>query len=405
MTASGCVLDGQIPGSPVFRITIKCLLTKRLSTVVDRDEQSEQSERRERRERRKPEKRGDRDGEERRTARARTLQFTAPRTVTLNTHTIQDPGPEEVRVRTIASAISPGTESLIYRGEAPTDLPADEELDTLDGDLSFPLTYGYAAVGEVTAVGERVDDSWLGRRVFAYNVHESQFLATPATLHELPEGVSAREATLFANLETAITFVLDGDPRLGERAAVVGQGVVGLLTTALLGETPLETLVTIDNYEQRRRLSETLGADRSLDPAERTLPEGFEGVTGGSRADLTYELSGDPDALDDAIATTGFDGRVIVGSWYGQKPATLDLGGRFHRDRIEIRSSQVSTIDPRLSGRWSRKRRHELTWEWLQRLDVSQLVTHEFPLEAAAEAYDLLDTAPEETVQVVLTYE
>ena len=103
--------------------------------------------------------------------------------------------------------------------------------------------------------------------------------------------------------------------------------------------------------------------------------------------------------------TGGFDGRVLVGSWYGTKPATLELGGRFHRDRIEIRSTQVSTIDPRLSGRWSRERRHELTWDWLERLDVSSLLTHEIPLADAADAYELLEERPDEAVQVLLTYQ
>ncbi|SDQ92481.1 zinc-dependent alcohol dehydrogenase [Natronobacterium texcoconense] len=334
---------------------------------------------------------------------ARTLYFTAPRTVEVRERESPDPDSDELRVRTITSAISAGTECLIYRGDAPTDLPADEELEALDGDLSFPLSYGYAAVGEVTAVGSSVDDDWLGRQVFAYNQHESQFLARPDDVLPVPNDVSPREAALFANLETAVTFLLDGEPLLGERVAVLGQGVVGLLTTALLAQTPLESLITFDSYERRRERSEAFGADRSLDPS-RAVPDAFRDVA-GDRADLTYELSGDPDALDDAIATTGFDGRVIVGSWYGTRPATVELGGRFHRDRLEIRSSQVSTIDPRLSGRWSRERRHDLTWKWLQRLDVASLLTHEFPLTEADDAYELLEDRPSEAIQVLFTYE
>ncbi|MDQ2049114.1 zinc-binding alcohol dehydrogenase [Natronolimnohabitans sp. A-GB9] len=335
---------------------------------------------------------------------ARSLYFTAPRTVAVRSRPVPEPGPAEVRVRATASAISAGTEGLIYRGEAPKELPADEELETVDGDLSFPLQYGYAAVGEVTAVGDDVDTAWRGRTVFAYNGHESHFLARPETLLTVPDGVSPRAATLFANLETAVTFLLDGEPLLGEHAAVFGQGTVGLLTTALLAESPLETLVTLEPYANRRERSRAFGADRVLDPDDCSIPDAVEGAAGG-RADLTYELSGDPDALDDAIAATGFDGRVLVGSWYGTKPATLDLGGRFHRDRIEVRSSQVSTIDPRLSGRWSRKRRHELTWDWLERLEVASLVTHEIPLEDAGNAYEMLENRPGEAIQVVLTYD
>ncbi|ELY87383.1 alcohol dehydrogenase zinc-binding domain-containing protein, partial [Natrialba hulunbeirensis JCM 10989] len=182
-------------------------------------------------------------------------------------------------------------------------------------------------------------------------------------------------------------------------------------TTALLARTPIETLVTFDPDGDRRRHSSAFGADRTLDPTACAVEEAFAGAAAGgfeagdSRADLTYELSGNPDALDDALAVTGFDGRLLVGSWYGTKPATANLGGRFHRDRIDIRSSQVSTIDPRLSGRWSRERRHDLTWSWLRRLDLERLFTHEFPLEDAAVAYELLEERADDVVQVLFTYE
>lgn len=221
--------------------------------------------------------------------------------------------------------------------------------------------------------------------------------------------MSAHEAALFANVESAVSFLLDGEPVIGERVAVFGQGIVGLLTTALLARTPIETLVAVDRYETRRTLARELGADHALEvPAEEAdggeIPNGFESVAGG-RADLTYELSGSPTALDDAVATTGFDGRVIVGSWYGTKPVTLDLGGRFHRDRIDVRSSQVSTIPPRHDGRWSRERRRTVAWNWLEELDLGGLFTHRLALERADEAYRLLEERPDEAVQVLLSYE
>ncbi|MEY7848260.1 zinc-binding dehydrogenase [Natrarchaeobius sp. A-rgal3] len=343
---------------------------------------------------------------DRATVDARTLYFTAPHTVEIRSRSVPQPDSGSVRVRTLVSAISAGTEGLIYRGEAPSALPADEALEALDGDLSFPLSYGYAAVGEVVAVGENVPDRWLGQRVFAYNRHESTFLADPDDLLAVPEGVPTREAALFANLETAVTLLLDGAPLLGERVVVIGQGVVGLLTTALLAETPLETLVTVEPCEKRRRLSEAFGADRSIDPDRGGVRDLLETVLGdGARADLTYELSGNPDAFEDAVAATGFDGRVLVGSWYGTKPVTANLGGRFHRDRIEVRSTQVSTIDPRLSGRWSRKRRHRTTWNWLRRLDLESLFTHDVPFEDAKKAYELLEDRPDEAIQMLLTYD
>ena len=121
-------------------------------------------------------------------------------------------------------------------------------------------------------------------------------------------------------------------------------------------------------------------------------------------ADLAYELSGTPEALDQVIALTGFDGRVIVGSWYGSKRASLDLGGRFHRSRIRLISSQVSTIASELRGRWSKARRFEVAWEMLREIQPERFITQRIPLNEAPGAYQLLDQSPGETIQMILTY-
>ncbi|NHN48473.1 zinc-binding alcohol dehydrogenase [Halostella sp. JP-L12] len=336
----------------------------------------------------------------------RSLRFTASRSVEVRERPVPDPDDDEVLVETTASAISPGTELLIYRGEAPTEMEADETIDALAGDLSFPLSYGYAAVGRVAEVGREVDEAWRDRRVFAFNPHESHFVAGPDDLIPVPEERSDAEAAMLPNVETAVNFALDARPRVGERVAVFGQGVVGLLTTAVLASFPLASLRTADCYETRRATSEALGADESVDPARDDVVERLRGDDGegADGADLSVELSGDPAALDRAIDVTGFDGRVVVGSWYGTKRADLDLGGRFHRSRIELMSSQVSTVDPELRGRWTSERRIETAWDRLDRIDVDRLITHRVPIEDASEAYRLLDERPDEAIGVLLTY-
>jgi 2-desacetyl-2-hydroxyethyl bacteriochlorophyllide A dehydrogenase len=333
----------------------------------------------------------------------RELWFTGPRSVEVRTRPLSDPGPDEVRVTATVSAISSGTESLLYTGEMPTDVAVEDPVDAISDELSYPTRYGYSIVGRVDAVGEQVAESWLDRRVFAFRPHASQFCVAPDELVVLPDSLPDEVAVLLANAETAVNLVLDGAPRIGEHALVFGQGTVGLLTTALLGQSPLSSLRTVDLYERRRALGSTLGADTVFDPARdpSLSPRGTDGV------DLAYELTGQPAVLDDAIAATGFDGRVIVGSWYGQKRAELDLGGRFHRSRIDLQSSQVSTIAPDLRGRWSTDRRLDVALDQLEALapDLDSLITDLLPLDRADEAFRRLDEAPEETIQVVLTYE
>jgi 2-desacetyl-2-hydroxyethyl bacteriochlorophyllide A dehydrogenase len=335
-----------------------------------------------------------------------SLYFTAPRQISVRQESLPSPGRGQALVKTLLSAISPGTELLIYRGEFPTDLPLDENIPALAGAFAYPLRYGYAAVGEVVGVGADLDSNWLGKLAFAFQPHASHFLAPVEELLPLPAGLSVEEAVFLPNMETALNFVQDGAPLIGEKVVVFGQGIVGLLTTALLAQFPLADLITLDRYPIRRQASLDLGAHASLDPSEPQAVKLARVRLGGSfsGADLVYELSGNPAALDQAIDYCGFNGRVVIGSWYGSKRASLDLGARFHRSRIRLISSQVSSLAPELSGRWGKARRFQVAWEMLQKVKPSRFITHRFPFAQAEEAYRLLDQEPGETIQVVLDY-
>ena len=331
------------------------------------------------------------------------LYFTGPKQLEVAPEPIPEPGPGQVLVKTRFSGISPGTELLIYRNQFPADVSLDAGIASLAGTFQYPLKYGYAAVGKVVEAGAQVPKEWLERPVFAFHPHESHFLATPEELLPIPPGISPEAATMLPNMETAVNFLLDGAPLLGEQVAVFGQGIVGLLVTALLAKMPLAGLLTLDLFPRRRLISEGLGAQASLDPTE---PEVFARVRAlmADGADLTYEVSGQPAALDQAIEITGYHGRVIIGSWYGRKKAALNLGGTFHRSRIRLISSQVSTIAPELTGRWTKPRILGLAWRMLGEIQPSALITHTFNFSEAASAYALLDEHPGEAVQVLLKY-
>ncbi len=338
-----------------------------------------------------------------------TLYFEAAYSVSVREEACPQPGRDEVLVQTAVSAISGGTESLIYRGQMPAQMAADETIKALAGELTYPLAYGYAAVGAVIACGDDVDDSWLGRQVFAFQPHTSHFVARPADLLPLPPGMSPETAVFLPNMETAVSFLMDGHPMIGEQVIVLGQGIVGLLTTALLARLPLTSLVTLDAHPLRRHWSQQLGAHVALDPATAaaadivaalapTAADAYQG------ADLVYELSGNPQALTTALAVVGYNGRILIGSWYGQKRADLDLGGRFHRQHITIRSSQVSHIAPQWQGRWHKPRRLQVAWQQLQQHRPERLITQRVPLAQAHDAYRRLDKSPETAVQILFTY-
>jgi threonine dehydrogenase-like Zn-dependent dehydrogenase len=161
---------------------------------------------------------------------------------------------------------------------------------------------------------------------------------------------------------------------------------------------PLSQLMTADRFELRREKSRLFGATETIDPGDISSPHE------SNDADLTYEITGNPDTLNLAIELTGFDGRIVIGSWYGQKKSSIDLGSKFHRSRIRLLSSQVSTIAPHFTGRWNKARRMDVAWSMLANLQASDLITHRFLIADAARAYELLDQYPEQALQVLLTY-
>ncbi|WP_254545086.1 zinc-binding dehydrogenase [Halomarina pelagica] len=334
---------------------------------------------------------------------SRSLYFTGPTEVAVRERDRPTPGPDELLVESDLTAISTGTELLVYRGEIERAIAADDTIEALSGTFEYPFRYGYAAVGRVVETGDAVD-GWEGERVFAFNPHESHFLTTPESVVRVPDGVGTERAVFLANAEAAVNFVMDGRPMVGERVCVFGQGVVGLLTAGLLAAFPLAELVTVEPSARRRDLSRSVGATRAIDPDTGVSVRGALADGECDGADLTYELSGNPDALGAAIDATGYAGRVVIGSWYGTKPVELTLDGRFHRSHVRLRSSQVSRVDPEHAGRWDKERRLDVAWDRLDALRPERFITHRLPVERADEAYRLLDDEPETAVQTVLTY-
>ena len=338
----------------------------------------------------------------------KALFFTAPHQLECRDEPLPPLPDDGLLVQTIVSAISPGTEMLLYRGQMPAQLMADATIAAL-GEGGYPQKYGYAAVGRVVEIGKSVENSWRDRLVFAFQPHQSHFIARPEEVLPLPAAMLPETAVFLPNMETAVSFVMDAQPGIGEQVAVFGQGIVGLLTTSLLAQLPLTCLLTLDSYPLRRDWSQKLGASTSLDSTAPDLANqilaALPHASHHPGLDLAFELSGNPAALDGAIELMGFNGRILIGSWYGSKRANLNLGGKFHRSQIQLISSQVSHLAPRWQGRWSKVRRMAVAWQMLAKVQPQRLITHRFPLAQAADAYELIDQRPETAVQLIFIYD
>lgn len=335
---------------------------------------------------------------------ARSLWFEGPRRVGFRETPVASPGRGEIQVRALYSAISQGTELLVYRGQVAPDLPLDLGLTTMEGSFRFPIKYGYASVGEVHEVGAGVTALRPGDRVFVHYPHQSAYVVDASRAIKLPADLPPTHGVFLASLETAFNIVLDSRLHLGETVAIFGQGVVGLLLTQLLRKAGAELVIAIDRFERRRTLAQQLGAHLVFPPAD-DIAQRIRASTDGRGADIVIEASGAPEALAPAIRAVADQATVVVVSWYGTKPVTLPLGEEFHRGRLTLKSSQVSRLDPSLAPRWTLERRLQTVLRWLPVLPLDQLISHCYPLAEASRAYEQADLHPEEMVQMLFDYE
>jgi 2-desacetyl-2-hydroxyethyl bacteriochlorophyllide A dehydrogenase len=324
---------------------------------------------------------------------ARRLLFVAPRRVEVASVDVREPGPGQLLVRTLHSGISTGTELLCYRGLLDQDLPLDERIGALGGSFRYPFPYGYNCVGRVERSTAAVP---AGTLVFAFHPHQDRFVVSEADVVVLPHGTDPRSATLFALVETGLQLSLDAGQVAHETVVVLGLGAVGLIT-ALLLQRAGATVVAGDPLAERRDLALSLGIPAA--PPEE-LPSRLPPVG----VPVVVELSGSPEALPTALSLLAHEGTALVGSWYGEQQVVLPLGGAFHRRRLTIRSSQVSSIPAGLAGRWDVARRRQVAVALLAELPLPALATTEMAFDDAPLAYQALDRRAPGVLHVALRY-
>jgi threonine dehydrogenase-like Zn-dependent dehydrogenase len=265
----------------------------------------------------------------------------------------------------------------VFRGEVPQSEWQRMRCPFQEGEFPGPVKYGYAVAG-IVADGPT---EFCGRRVFCLHPHQDRFIAPEDAVVFIPEDVPDRRATLAANMETAINGVWDGGPGPGDRIAVVGAGVVGVLVAVLAARVPGTEVEVIDTDPSRAALAAALGC-RFAQPQQAR-----------GEADLVIHASGTPDGLTTALAIAGFEATVIEMSWYGTRVVPLELGGAFHSQRLSLRSSQVGSVPPGRRGRWSRRRRLALALSLLRDPVFDMLLSDESDFDALPELMPRLAAA------------
>ncbi|MBV9521576.1 MAG: dehydrogenase [Alphaproteobacteria bacterium] len=320
---------------------------------------------------------------------ARAFWVEAPGRGAIRRHALPPaPGEGRVRVRALASGVSRGSESLVFRGKVPPSQYAAMRCPLQAGDFPGPVKYGYASVGII----EAGPPALLGRRVFCLHPHEDRYDIAEDAVHAVPEGIPDTRAVLAANMETAVNALWDAAPRIGDRIAVIGAGVVGALAAALAARLPGAIVELVDIDDSRAALAESLGCRFAR-------PE-----TASGDADLVLHASGSAAGLATALRLAGFEARVVELSWYGDTPVEAPLGEAFHARRLTLRSSQVGAVATAQRARWSHRRRLALALDLLADPVFDRLITGECTLGELPAAMPRLAAAPAGTLCHVVRY-
>lgn len=263
----------------------------------------------------------------------------------LRAETLAPLAPGQVEVCTLFTGISRGTESLVFRGEIPESEYERMRAPFQDGQFPGPVKYGYISVGRIEAADE---PELLGQQVFCLYPHQDRYRVPAAAVHRLPEELPAERAILAAQMETAINGLWDAQPRLGDRIAVVGGGVLGCLCAWLASRIPGCEVELVDINPHRAETAAAMGL-RFRGPAN-ARPD----------ADLVIHASGAAEGLTTALALAGVEVKVLELSWFGSRAVNLPLGQAFHQRRLTLRSSQVGSLPLEQRARWDHRRRLQL---------------------------------------------
>jgi 2-desacetyl-2-hydroxyethyl bacteriochlorophyllide A dehydrogenase len=343
------------------------------------------------------------------------LLLTAPRAIRLAAY--QDPPlqVDQVRAHALVSGISHGTEIALYRGASPfhgkrfdPDLRVFEPAS--DAEL-YPMRPGYEWVGRVREVGAEVRGIDVGDVVHVTLPHrETQTITVAdepaAPWLVVPADVEPERAALLQSATIALQAVHDARIKVGDRVAVFGLGTFGLLAVQLARLSGAAWIAAVDPLAERRDLAGAFGAAYTLDPEPGDAGRAIKVAADEAGVDVAIEFSGRYAALHEAIRSVRLGGAVVTAGFYLGAAEDLRLGEEWHHNRLTLVGSMSGWGAPHRDVGWDRRRLRTTALDLLAdgSLDVDAFVTHRVPFERAAEAYDLIDRRPAETLRVLLTY-
>ncbi|MFN8525942.1 MAG: zinc-binding alcohol dehydrogenase [Chloroflexota bacterium] len=328
---------------------------------------------------------------------ANAVIFTAPAQVQVGSVLVPEPGPGEVRIRTVYSGISQGTERWMLLGRYNR---MDQAVDT-----SYPCYPGYQAAGIVESVGADVSDLRPGDRVIASGTrfadgspvppgrasHCAYLTAPRSEVARLGPDADLAAASLFVMAAVGRHGTRLADVSTGERVLVIGQGMIGQMSAQAARRRGAH-VVAADLIESRVELSASHSADRAAlaagDALEALVREETE-----AGFDVVIDTTGNSAMFDTCLALLRREGRLVLQGYYPD-PVVID----FHRAHLQ----RVTVVFP--CG-WDRENDQQLADDLTRgKPSITPLISHRLNYQQAPEAYRLITDHPDRTLGMVLRW-
>lgn len=300
---------------------------------------------------------------------------------------LETPTGNQIEIESLYSLIATGTERLVAKGLVPHELYDHMAVPYMEGDFSFPIKYGYSLVGRVVTENHPLT----GRIVHLLHPHQDRCVVSDHDVFTVPDGVTAKRATLASNLESALNGVWDAEVSVGDRVFIAGFGMIGSLLARLLSMMPCVEVAVMDIDPIKRKLAESMGFTVVKDVEEMDF-------------DVAFNTSASGAGLQACINAVGYEGKVIEMSWYGVKAATLQLGGSFHSMRKRIISSQVSNLPANRRNRWDYLRRREVVFDLLRNEAFDSHIAETIPFSELPNLFDDIRRKSPSTLTWAVSY-
>lgn len=323
----------------------------------------------------------------------------------------------ELRIRSTFSAEKHGTTLLLYRGESLFlnkyyDLErmifVNLEESEKSGQIGFPFPLGNMTTGVVEEVSSSVSKFKVGDRVYGYLPIRETHTVSEDQVMSAPVGLSDEELVCIDPAVVALMAIREGHIKLGDRVAVFGMGAIGLFVIQMCKLSGCSSVIAIEPIEKRRRLAERFGADHVVDPRSTDVGMEVRNLTDGKGVDISLEVSGNYQALHQAIRATRYGGVVVPVSWYHGDALGLNLGEEFHFNRLSLVSGARVESEPyREYPLWDRRRVYDTVIELFtkKKLNVQGILDPIVKFDQVLEAYKLIDERPWECVKLGVIYD